>query len=185
MTQDKNYEARQFETWGPKVRWDVNPPDGGVDGKTVYQLYAFNDDNDIHLETFTESGAWRLINDRGIEIVAGAKGSDGKVDICITGTNGDINITAMQNGMVKIKGKNIMVEALEDVDLKAGRNINLTAGSGRIVLKANKIDRDTFSGNLAGELSFAARAYAPTPLGVDFITESFGGGNFISQIINS
>ena len=183
MPHNNSYEPYQFETWGPKVRWDVNPPNGGIDGKSVYQLYAFNDNNDIHLETFNESGAWRIINDRGIEIVAGAKGSDGNVDICITGTTGDVNITAMQNGMVKIKVKGIMVEALEDVDLKAGRNINLTAGSGRIVLKANKIDRDTFSGNLSGVLSFAARAYAPTPLGTDFITESFGVGNFIAGIL--
>ena len=183
MTQPKNLDPRQFETWGPNVRWDVRPPDIGIDGLPIYQLYAFNDDNDIHLETFTESGAWRVFNDRGIEIVAGTKGSDGKVDICITGNTGDVNITAMQTGMVKIKAKSIMIEALDDIDLKAGRNINLTAGSGRIALKANKIDRDTFSGNLSGELSFAAKAYAPTPLGTDFITESFGVGNFISAII--
>ena len=68
----------------------------------------------------------------------------------------------LQNGTVKIKGKNIMIEALEDVDIKAGRNINLTSGSGRIVLKGNKIDRDTFSGNLSGALSFTAKAFAPT-----------------------
>ena len=181
---EKNYEARLFETWGPKFRIDVNNPDNGVDGKSVYQLYAFNDDNDVHLETFNESGAYRIFNDRGIEIAGGAKGSDGNVDICITGVGGgDVWITAMQNGTVKIKGKNIMVEALEDVDLKAGRNLNLTSGSGRIVLKGNKIDRDTFSGNLSGVLSFTARAYAPTPLGTDFITESFGIGNFIASII--
>ena len=75
MPHNNSYEPYQFETWGPKVRWDVNPPNGGIDGKSVYQLYAFNDNNDIHLETFNESGAWRIINDRGIEIVAGAKGS--------------------------------------------------------------------------------------------------------------
>ncbi len=79
---EKNYEARLFETWGPKCRFDVNNPDNGVDGKSVYQLYAFNDDNDVHLETFNESGAYRIINDRGIEIAGGAKGSDGNVDIC-------------------------------------------------------------------------------------------------------
>ena len=180
----KNYEARQFETWGPNVRWDVHPPDGGMDGHSIYQLYAFNQDNDVHLETFNETGTWRILNDRGIEIAGGAKGSDGNVDICITGTGGgDIWITAMKNGTVKIKGKNIMIEALEDVDLKGGRNVNITSGSGRILLKGNKIDRDTFSGNLSGGLSFTAKAFAPTPLGIDFITESFGVGNFIARVL--
>jgi hypothetical protein len=177
----RNYEARQYETWGPKVRWDVNVPESGVDGHSVYQLYAFNDNNDIHLETFNESGAFRIINDRGIEIVAGEKGSDGNVDICITGSGGDVWITAMQNGTVKIKGKNIMVEGVEDVDIKAGRNLNLLAGSGRITMVANKIDKDTFSGNLSGAQSFVSRAYAPTPVGADFVS-AFGVGNIISGI---
>ncbi len=179
---EKNYEARLYETWGPKCRFDVNNPDTGLDGKSVYQLYAFNDDNDKHLETFNETGSYKILNDRGIEIAAGAKGSEGNVDICITGTGGDIWITAMKNGTVKIKGKNIMIEALEDVDIKAGRNINLTSGSGRIVLKGNKIDIDTFSGNISGVQSFTAKAFTPTPLGVDFITESFGV-NVIGSLI--
>ena len=183
MAHTKNYEARLYETWGPKFRLDVCPTDGGLDGKSVYQLYAFNDDNDIHLETFTETGSYKIINDRGIEIAAGAKGSDGNVDICITGIGGDIWITAMKNGTVKIKGKNVMIEALEDVDIKAGRNLNLTSGSGRIVLSGNKIDKETFSGNFAGGQSFTARAYAPTPLGTDFITESFGIGISIGSLL--
>lgn len=183
MAHTKNYEARLYETWGPQCRIDVNNPDIGLDGKCVYQLYAFNDDNDIHLEAFTETGSYKLINDRGIEIAAGAKGSEGNVDICITGTGGDVWITAMKNGTVKIKGKNIMIEALEDVDIKAGRNLNLTSGCGRIVLSGNKIDRDTFSGNLSGALSFTAKAFAPTPLGTDFITENFGIGISIGSLL--
>jgi len=183
MANTKNYEARLYETWGPKCRFDVNNPDIGIDGKSVYQLYAFNDDNDKHLETFNETGSYKILNDRGIEIAAGAKGSEGNVDICITGTGGDIWITAMKNGTVKIKGKNIMIEALEDVDIKAGRNINLTNGSGRIVLKANKIDMETFSGNISGAQSFTNRAFAPTPLGADIIAENFGIGISIGSLL--
>ena len=41
MPHNNSYEPYQFETWGPKVRWDVNPPNGGIDGKSVYQLYAY------------------------------------------------------------------------------------------------------------------------------------------------
>ena len=183
MAHTKNYEARLYETWGPQCRIDVNNPDIGLDGKCVYQFYTFNDDNDIHLEAFTETGSYKLINDRGIEIAAGAKGSEGNVDICITGTGGDVWITAMKNGTVKIKGKNIMIEALEDVDIKAGRNINLTNGSGRIVLKANKIDMETFSGNISGAQSFTNRAFAPTPLGADIIAENFGIGISIGSLL--
>ncbi len=177
-------EKHQYETWGPNVRWDVNSPDVGVDGKSVCQLYAFNENNDQHLETFNETGSWKVLNDRGIEIAGGAKGSDGNVDICITGAGGgDIWITALSNGMVKIKGKNIMIEALEDVDIKGGRNVNIVSGSGRILLKGNKLDKDVFSGNLSGVQSFTAKAFGPTPLGVDFITEAFGVENFIAGVL--
>jgi hypothetical protein len=170
---EKNTERYQYETWGPNVRWDVHPPDVGIGGKSIYQLYAFNDDNDIHFETFSETGAWRLINDRGIEISAGKKGSDGNVDICVTAAGGgDICITCQKNGNVKIKAKNVMVEAIEDLDLKAGRNVNITSGSGRILLQGNKIDKECYSGNMAAEKSFVSRAFGPTPIGAD-ITDQY------------
>lgn len=168
-----SYEERDYLSLGPKFRIDVNEPITGSDGMSVYKLYSHNDSNDVNLMAFSESGSFKLYNDRSIEIVAGNKSSPDGVDIVIAGLNGDITITAMSNGNVKIKGKNIMIEAVEDLDLKAGRNITAQSGSGRILMKANKIDRDALSGNAIVN-SFTARCFNPTPLGWDY-TDSFDG----------
>lgn len=56
----------------------------GSDSSSVYNIYSYTKDNDVHLESFNESGAYKILNDKGIEIVAGKKGSEGNVDICIT-----------------------------------------------------------------------------------------------------
>ena len=171
----RNYEARDYISVGPKFRITTNDPQVGSDGSSVYNMYAYTNDYDVHLQTFNESGAYKILNDRGIEIVAGNRGSDGNVDICITGMGGDICITAMSNGAVKIKGKTIMIEAAEDLDLKAGRNINATSGSGRIIMKANKIDQVALTGNAILN-TFGKRAFALSPVGAEYIDQVFLGG---------
>lgn len=177
-----NYEARDYISIGPKFRITTNDPLMGVDGTSVYHMYAYTDDNDVHLQTFTETGAYKILNDKGIEIVAGNTGSEGNVDICLTGMGGDICITAMSNGTVKIKGKTVMIEAVEDLDLKAGRNINLVTGSGRIIQKANKIDQVALTGNAILD-TFGKRAFALSPVGNEYITDVFVGGlNVIGAI---
>lgn len=175
MAKDISYEARDFISVGPNFRITTNDPTMGSDGSSVYNIYSYTKDNDVHLESFNESGAYKIMNDRGIEIVAGKKGSNGNVDICITGMGGDINITAMKDGSVKIKAKTVMIEALEDLDLKAGRNINMTSGSGRILMKANKIDEVALTGNAIND-TFGKRAFMLSPVGADYIDDVFLGG---------
>jgi hypothetical protein len=177
-----NYEARDYISVGPKFRITTNDPLMGGDGTSVYQMYAYTNDNDVHLQTFTETGSYKILNDKGIEIVAGNTGSEGNVDICLTGMGGDICITAMSNGTVKIKGKTIMIEAVEDLDMKAGRNINLVSGSGRIIQKANKIDQVALTGNAILD-TFGKRAFSLSPVGNEYISDVFVGGlNVIGAI---
>lgn len=166
-----NYEARDIFSLGPKFRITTNDCLMGVDGTSVYSLYSYNNDNDVNLMSFNESGAFKIFNDKSIEIVAGNKSSQKGVDIVITGMNGDVTITAMSNGSVRIKGKNIMIEAVEDLDLKAGRNITASSGSGRILMKANKVDQVGLTGN-AIENSFTKRAFEKSPVGPGAIKDT-------------
>jgi hypothetical protein len=170
-----NYESRDIFSLGPKFRIETNTNLVGSDGNNVYQMYSHTDNNDVNLLSFSESGAFRILNDKKIEIIAGNTSSERGVDIVIAGMNGDVTITAMSNGSVRIKGKNIMIEAIEDLDLKAGRNINATSGSGRILMKANKIDTIGLTGNLIDN-TFGARAFAKSPVGAEYIRDVFVGG---------
>jgi len=174
-----NYEARDIFSLGPKFRITTNDFQVGSDGKSVYSLYSYNDGNDVNLMSFSESGAFRILNDRTIEIVAGGKSSGKSVDIVIVGRNGDVTITAQSNGAVRIKGKSVMIEAVEDLDLKAGRNITASCGSGRILMKANKIDQKALTGN-AIENTFGVRCFSKVPVGAEYIRDVFIGNTDVT-----
>lgn len=170
----QNWQGRSLTSFGPKFRIDMNNPQMGCNGTEVYNLYAVTNNNDVCLTGLTEGGNYRIYNDRSIEIIAGQKSESNGVDIIISGRNGDVCITAEKNGRVRIRAQNIMIDADEDVDIKAGRNITLDSGSGRILLKANKADCDSLTGNLTPKnTNWGARVFAGTFVGSDVLDAAF------------
>ena len=131
---DKNWERRILDSRGSNFRIDVNNPQTSIGGEDVYNVYAHTEEGDVSLVGLQADGAYRLWNDRRIEIVGGGKSQESGVDILIVGKNGDVNIVAEKNGRVTIRGKNVVIQADEDIDLLAGRNVNIKSGSGRILL---------------------------------------------------
>jgi hypothetical protein len=170
-----NWEGRSVQSFGPKFRIDLANPQMGFNGSDVYNIYAVSNNNDVCLAGLTEGGTYRIYNDKAIEIVAGDSNSATPgVDIVITGKNGDVCITAESNGRVRIKAQNIMIEADEDIDMKAGRNINLNSGSGRVLLKGNKIDATGLTGNLIPKgLSFGLSVFSGSFVGIDVLESAF------------
>lgn len=77
-----------------------------------------------------------------------------------------------------------MIEAVEDLDLKAGRNINLVSGAGRIIQKANKIDQVALTGNAILD-TFGKRAFALSPVGAEYIDDVFLGGLDVLGAVSS
>ena len=129
MAHDQNWEKRQYISYSPQFRIDVNNPQVGYNGAGVYDLYGTNDVGDVSLCGMLQGGIYRLYNDKTIEIIAGNKSERGGVDICITGMKGSVLITAMENGDVRIAGKDIILEAKQNIKLKAGENITVDAGN--------------------------------------------------------
>jgi hypothetical protein len=172
----QNWQGRSLTSFGPKFRIDMNNPQMGCNGTDVYNLYAVTNNNDVALTGLSEGGMYRIYNDRTIEIIAGQKSESNGVDIIISGRNGDVCITAEKNGRVRIRAQNIMIESDEDVDIKAGRNITLDAGSGRVLLKGNKLDASGLTGNLVPEgTSFGELVFADTFVGQDIVKAAFSG----------
>ena len=178
-----NFEASDYISVGSKFLIRTNNPVPNADSNLVFDIYSFTKENNQHNQIFNESGSYKILNDKGIEIAAGNKGSDGNIDICITGMGGDICITAMSNGAIKIKAHTVMIEAGEDLDLKAGRNINLNAGTGRISLKADKIDQIGMNGNAISE-TFTARAFSLSHVS-DVVKNLTVGQDLLGSILNS
>lgn len=170
---NQNWEARQLDSRGPQFRIDVKNPQMGFNGSDLYQIYSFNDNQDVNFAGFTEGGTYRIYSDRHFEIISGSKSEEeGSVDVNIVGLNGDVCITAARNGRVRIKAKNIMVEADEDLDLKGGRNVTISAGSGRVLTEANKIDVKALTGNGIVE-TFGMKVFSQSFVGSDLITSTF------------
>jgi len=181
----ENWEARDIWSLGPNFRIDVNNPQKGCNGSEVYAIYGTNENKDVNLSGLTEGGTYRIFNDRTIEIVAGQKNKEKQVDITISGQNGDVCITAMRNGAIRIKGKNVVIEAVEDLDMKAGRNINLNAGSGRVLLNCNKADIQGLTGTLIEKLTgtFGMKVFQGSFVGGDIISKAFSvGKSFIGGL---
>jgi hypothetical protein len=173
----QNWQGRSITSFGPKFRLDMNNPSMGLNGTDVYSLYAVTDNKDVCIAGLSEGGNYKIYNDHSIEIIAGQKSDSNGVDIVISGRNGDVCITAEKNGRVRIRAQNIMIDADEDVDIKAGRNITLNSGSGRVLIKANKADCDALSGNLVPPgASFGEQVFSGTFVGADIVTKAFNGG---------
>jgi hypothetical protein len=175
---EANWEQRSFWKLGPNFGLDVKNPQMGKDGTDIYSMYGVTDDKDINVIGLSNAtGLFKIYNDRSMEIVAGQNNQSGGVDIVIVSKVGDITITAEKDGNVRIRAKNIVIDADENIDLVAGQNINLKSGK-RIVNQTNHLDAIVKTGNLAPKgMSEGERIFGPeSQSGVDFIEDNFHAG---------
>lgn len=178
MVKELNYEPRNYTKLGPNCGFDVKNPQIGLSGPDVYNFYATTDDGYQHSVSLNNStGNFSFLHDRTIEIVGGTNNSPGGIDIKITGKHGDICITAEKNGKVRISAKNIEINADENVTIKAGKNVNITAES-RFVVQSNQADCVTKTGNLAPKgTSIGERGFENSQFGDDIRETTFHAGN--------
>lgn len=177
----KNYRRYKQKSFGPWVL-DLKNPEGGQAGPELWKLYSETDNKHQNTIAVSESGMMRVSNDGTIEIHAGDRNTPNSFDIRVDAAKGQISITAAT--AVKIKGKTVMVEALEDIDLVAGQSVNIKAGSGRIFLDGNVIDKKTITGSiLPPDQLWTNRILANAPvgfgtlfkIGLGFLTGGLGG----------
>ena len=159
-----NFERRQYQSFGPNFRIDTGNPTMGFNGSSVYDFYANNDNGDVSLMGMCQGGIYHFYNDRTIEIIGGQKNDRGSVDVCITGMKGSVVISAMENGDVRVSGKDIIFDAKNNIKFKCGENFTVDAG--------NKVDIN------------AKEAYldAPHSYGPDCIATEFNANSFLGQV---
>lgn len=179
---NQNWEQRVVDSRGPKFRLDVNNPQMGADGSNVYLMYAVTDNKEKQFSALSESGTYRLHNERTIEVVAGSKNSPSDVGVKISSVKGDITITVVKNGSIRISGNSVTIQADQDIDLKAGRNITLNAGS-RVLLRGLKVQARGLIGNLVGKTAgtWLERIIKPTMIGSDYLRNPPKDDKFLSK----
>lgn len=172
----KNLFKRQLISFNPNFRIDTANPQMGLSGTDVYKIYGVTDSGDNQSSiSLSSGGLFSIYNDHTIQISGGTNNEKGREDVVIIGNSGNVSISA--DGMVRIYATNIMIEAEEDIHFKAGRNINMKSGSGRIMIDGQKVDVKGTSGNLI------------SLLGKDFTKQvfegSFVGDDLISGIVGT
>ena len=145
---EKNWERRTLLSHGANFRLDVTNPQVTPGGGEVYAFFSVTDEGDKCAVGQDQAGKYKIHNDQTVEIVGGSNSAENGVDVIISGRGGDVVITADQNGNVSIRGKNITIQADEDIDMQAGRNVSIASGSGRILLKGNTLEKSGLKGNL-------------------------------------
>ena len=161
-----NWEKRVLQSFGSNFRIDINNPQTTTAGNQVYEIYGITlEEEDVNIMGLGENGTFHIHNDRTIEIVGGTKASSSGVDILIQGKNGDVTINADRNGRIRIRGKDVLIQADEDIDLVAGRNVNIKSGSGRVLISGNTLEKTGLKGNLLDpQKQWAWRVYEGTGL---------------------
>ena len=160
----QNWAARDQESYGPHFRIDTGNPEYGFGGGTIYALIAEKNKQSSYLG-MTEDGQYNLMNDDCITITGGVT------------KNGDVTITAMRNGDVKIKGKNIIVDADDSLELSSKKNVKIT-GKNSIFLDTPTLNTNALNGNLAPrDVTFGGLVFRGSKVGKGVIDSAFTGGS--------
>ena len=123
----------------------------------------------------TEDGQMNIFNDDCLTIVGGVT-KDGGTCINIVGKNGDVTITAENNGDISIKGSNITIDADNNLVVTSRKNLTLS-GKNSIFLDTPNLNTNAMTGNLAPRgVTFGGRTFAGTKVGQDVISNAFTGG---------
>ena len=123
----KTTQNRCLESLGPNCRIDVGNPQMGQNGSDVFNIHSNTQNGDKCVIGQSEGGITHIYGDRTIEIIGGEHNPEGSVDVFITGLKGTIVINALENGDVCVKGRNINLQAKEDINITAGNNITIQA----------------------------------------------------------
>jgi len=132
---NENWQERIYEAFTQNVKLDVNNPQEGLNGPIVYNWMSSSKSGEQASVGQLEGGIYHIYNDQCIEIVGGKK-ADGGVCVNIIGSDGDICITALSGGDVKITGTNIMLDAQKDLAINCGSNFSVKAN--KINMKSNE-----------------------------------------------
>ena len=123
--ENQNWQKRQYDSFGPHFRIETANPELGLVGNVAYNLYGYSDSKDVSNLGMMGDGQFQIMADQCITIAGGASVEGGGLCINIVGTKGDVAISAERNGDVRIKGRNIFLDASENIELTTGGKIEL------------------------------------------------------------
>tara|TARA_B100000575_G_scaffold151705_1_gene121031 strand:- start:350 stop:880 length:531 start_codon:yes stop_codon:yes gene_type:complete len=120
-----------------------------------------------------------LFNDDCLTICGGVT-KEGGTCVNIVGKNGDVTITAERNGDIKIKGKNIIIDADDNINIMSKKNVTIS-GKSSIFFDTPNLATNALTGNLAPrDVTFGGLVFRGTKVGQNAIESAFTGGKLES-----
>ena len=162
----------------PNFKFQTGNPTYGYGGGTVFSQ-QMEQNNQTGYWGMTEDGQMNLFNDDTITI-SGGNTKEGGDCINIVGANGSVNITAMENGDIKIKGTNIIIDADQNINIMSKKNVTIS-GKSSIFFDTPNLATNAMTGNLAPrDVTFGGLVFRGTKVGGSAISDAFTGGKLDS-----
>ena len=115
----QNSESRVLDVFGPNFLIETNGA-VGVGGQLKYQLYSVTNDGVVYQQALYDNGTSVIRAEKTLEIQTGVKNKGNDVSFTLMTHNGDVAVNA-DNGMVRIKGRNICIDATNQLTLQANK----------------------------------------------------------------
>ena len=162
----------------PNFKFQTGNPTYGYGGGTVFSQ-QMEQNNQTGYWGMTEDGQMNLFNDDTITI-SGGNTKEGGDCINIVGANGSVNITAMENGDIKIKGTNIIIDADQNINIMSKKNVTIS-GKSSIFFDTPNLATNAMTGNLEPrDVTFGGLVFRGTKVGQGAISDAFTGGKLDS-----
>lgn len=173
----QNWTLWDFDE-NPVYKFQTGNPTYGYGGGTLFSQQMEGNDQTAAI-TLTEDGQLNFFNDDTITITGGVKKTSGEC-LNLVGKNGGVTITAMKNGTVKIKGRNIQIDADETINIESKKNVRIH-GKSSIFFDTPNLHTNAKTGNLAPrDVTLGGIAFRGTKVGQGAITSAFTGGTMTS-----
>ena len=173
----QNWTLWDFDE-NPVFKFQTGNPTYGYGGGTVFSQQMEQNDQTAAI-TLTEDGQLNFFNDDTITITGGITKTSGEC-VNIVGKNGGVTITAMKNGTIKIKGRNIQIDADENINIESKKNVRIH-GKSSIFFDTPNLATNALTGNLAPRnVTLGGIAFRGTKVGQGAISNAFTGGQLES-----
>ena len=173
----QNWSLWDFDE-NPVFKFQTGNPTYGYGGGTLFSQQMEGNDQTAAI-TLTEDGQLNFFNDDTITITGGIKKTSGEC-VNIVGANGGVTITAMKNGTIKIKGRNIQIDADENINIVSKKNVRIH-GKSSIFFDTPNLATNALTGNLAPRnVTLGGIAFRGTKVGQGAISNAFTGGQLES-----
>ena len=173
----QNWTVWDFDE-NPVFKFQTGNPNYGYGGGTLFSQQMEGNDQTAAI-TLTEDGQLNFFNDDTITITGGIKKTSGEC-LNLVGKNGGVTITAMKNGTVKIKGRNIQIDADESINIESKKNVRIH-GKSSIFFDTPNLATNALTGNLAPrDVTLGGIAFRGTKVGQGAISNAFTGGQLES-----